>query len=154
MREILVECYPDAHLVQKIGFTKKYIRHCFGKANVLNQASKKENILALVDEDPESAKHPHQQKMKVVDKFDGINHYKDNSNNNIFELKIKLEDWIISVCKISKIKLSDFGLSDEPDRLHKEINQKLDNFDKLLDFLIEKQNPVLLKLREWLTNEK
>ena len=34
MKEVHVECYPDGLLISKLGFTKKKIKHGFGKSRV------------------------------------------------------------------------------------------------------------------------
>lgn len=154
MKEILVECNPDECLVKKLGFSKKLITHSYSKGNIYNKISKKSNIIAIVDEDPLSAKPGYHKNLIFVQENFGIKHYRDNSNNNIFELKVKLEDWIIDVCKKLRIEPDRFGLPNEANRLHNEINSKLDKFAQLIDKLIEIENSAIITLKEWLNNTK
>jgi hypothetical protein len=150
MKQIHVECDPDELLVSKLGFTRKFVTHHQGKSRVFHALGKLKHQLAVVDEDPGSARAPFEKTLEYVEEFEGIKYFTDRSGNKIFILKGKLEDWIIYVCKQYKIKLSAFGLPDKPDDLHEVINQKLANFGKLIDEMIEHKNPAILKLKAWL----
>ncbi|SRR6266511_2337329 len=150
MKQVHVECYPDEHLVVRLGFQKKVITHHQGRSRIFTKLSKTKNELALVDEDPESGRNNHEKSLKVIEEFEGIKYLKDHYGNKVCMLAGKLEDWIISQCKRSKIQLSGFGLPDKADDLHDVINNKLESFGKLIDKLIESKNPGILKLKEWL----
>jgi hypothetical protein len=150
MRPVHVECKPDELLVGKLGIQSKQITHYQGKYRVFHALNKKKNEIAVVDEDPGSNKTTYEKSLQFIEESVGIKHYIDNSGNNIFVLKGKLEDWIIGICKIQKIKLSKYNLPEKPNDLHNEINNKLQNFGKLLDDLISIKNPGLLKLKSWL----
>jgi hypothetical protein len=149
MKQVHVECLPDELLVSKLGFQRKQVTHHQGKSRVFHSLGKKTNQFAMVDEDPGSAKTSYEKALRFIEEFEGIKYYTDQSGNKIFILKGKLEDWIISVCKQHKIKLTAFGLPEKPDDLHDVINQRLSNFSRLIDDLIEKDIPAILKLKTW-----
>lgn len=145
-----IECNADEQLVLKLDIAKKQITHHQGKSRIFSKLQKSREQLALVDEDPGSIKSTYQKKLRKIDEFEGITHYQDNSDNDVYELKGKLEDWILQICKIQKINLSNYNLPDEPNQLHRVVNQKLDKYSSLLDQLIKDKNPSIVKLRSWL----
>ncbi len=149
MKQVHVECNPDELLVSKLGFKRKLITHHQGKSRIFQTLGKKQNQLALVDEDPGSAKTSYEKTLQFIEEFEGIQYFSDQSGNKIFSLKGKLEDWIIKACKINNIRPSAFGLPEKPDDLHDIINQKLSNFEQLINEMIEKKNPAILKLKAW-----
>jgi hypothetical protein len=150
MKQVHVECNPDELLVSKLGFTKKMVTHHQGKSRVFSALSKINHQLAMIDEDPGSVKTTNEKALNFIEESEGIKYFSDKSGNKIFVLKGKLEDWIISACRQHKILLSEFGLPEKPDDLHDVINQKLSNFEKLLDEMIAKNNPAIIKLKTWL----
>jgi len=150
MKQVHVECLPDERFVSKLGFTKKQITHHSGRSRIFKTLSKTENQFAIIDEDPGSGRSSYEAKLILKEEFNGIKYYTDKSGNKIFILKDKLEDWIINACKRTNIKISDFNLPVNPADLHSVINNKLDNFDKLIDELFKKKNPAILKLKKWL----
>ena len=150
MKQVHVECKPDELLVSKLGFTKKLVTHHQGKSRVFSALGKINNQLAMIDEDPDSVKTSHEKDLKFIKESEGIKYFTDKSGNKILVLKDKLEDWIISASRQHKIMLSEFGLPEKSDDLHDVINQKLSNFEKLLDEMIAKNNPAIIKLKTWL----
>lgn len=150
MKEIHVECKPDEIFVLKLGFTRKFITHHPGKSRIFHKLSKSKNHLAIVDEDPGSAQTTYQKGLNLIEEYEGIMFYKDNSGNKVFVLQGKLEDWIINTCKRYKIKLSDFNLPETREELHDVINHRLARFEELMDHLIKLKNPALKKLKSWM----
>jgi hypothetical protein len=150
MKQVHIECLPDELLVSKLGFERKFVTHHQGKSRIFDALKRKTNQLAMVDEDPGSTITSYEKSLKLVEVSQGIKFCTDQSGNKIFILNGKLEDWIVAACKQHKIKLSDFGLPEKPDDLHDVINQKLSNFDKLINKLIDNKNPAILKLKHWL----
>ena len=120
----------------------------YGKAKVFDKLKKSTNLLAMVDEDPGSAKSTYEKELIFIEEVHGVKVYKDNSDNKIVVLKVKLEDWIINACKQSNIDISKFNLPIKANDLHSIINSKLSNFDKLVSKLLSKNNPSILKLKE------
>ena len=150
MSDVHVECKPDETLVRKLGVSRKSVTHHQGKSRVFTSLNKKKNQLAIVDEDPESNKTTYERSLRLIEESGGIKHYQDKSNNKIFVLSGKLEDWIISLCNQQKISLDKFGFPTKPNDLHDVINQRLTKFEELLDELIKLKNPELLELKKWL----
>ena len=146
MKEVHVECKPDELLVSKLGIPRKSITHHFGKSKVFNTLSKKGNQLAIVDEDPGGPRHPYENSLRFIEKTEGIKYYSDNSNNKVFVLSVKLEDWIVWICNKQKIKLSVFNLQDNPNKLHSEINSKLKDFGSLI---VSLRPSTPLAIRSW-----
>lgn len=148
MSEIHVECLPDETLIKRLGFSKKQITHHTGKSRVFHQLSKSKNIIAMVDEDPGSPKTSHEKALTFITEKDGVMIYNDQRNNTIIILRVKLEDWLLSVCKTYKEDISKYGLPDRPNDLHDKINQHLPKLEKLIDSLLNKNNPAILFLKE------
>lgn len=151
MKQVHVECKPDELLVSKLGFQRKLVTHHQGKSRIFQALGKVRHQLALVDEDPGSIKSNYEKALILIEEAEGIKCFTDSSRNKICVLKGKLEDWIIAISKQYKVNLSEFGLPDKSDVLHDCINQRLFNLEKLLNALLEKNNPALLKLKTWLT---
>ncbi len=150
MKVIHVECLPDEQLIRNLGFNKKNIIHHTGKSRVFNRLKQVQNQLSIVDEDPGSAKTTYEKELIFIEEVHYIKCYSDKSGNKVFILKGKLEDWIIKICKQYKIKLAKFGLPDKPNDLHDIINQRLENFERLIKELLEDNNPAILKLKSLL----
>jgi len=153
MKQIHIECLPDEHLIKKLGFIRKFITHHQGKSRVFHAISKKQNQLAMVDEDPGSVKTSYEKSLKFIEEIEGIKCYSDKSGNRIFILKGKLEDWIITLCRKEKIDPTKFGLSSDSDGLHEQINNKLANFEKLLTELESKKCSGITILKSRLTQK-
>lgn len=141
MKPIHVECLPDETLVRKIGFPRKSITHHTGKSRVFYRLSKSEGHLAMVDEDPGSPQSSYEKNLLLVsDKF-GVKLFKDSASNKVLVLQGKLEDWIISVCHQAQIDIEKFGLPVKANELHRIINQRLAQLEKLIDHLQQTDNP-------------
>lgn len=145
---------PDETLVKKLGFTKKQVSHHDGKPRVFTNISCKTNQIALVDEDPGSPPHKYEKQLKFQKELHGVKYFIDSKRNNkVFVLKVKLEDWIISVCKKSNVDITKYGLPDKSNALHDIINYRLVPFAKLLDDLLQNENVAISTLKKWLTNQ-
>jgi hypothetical protein len=150
MKKVHVECKADELLVSKLGFQRKLVIHHQGKSRVFHALGEMKYQLAMVDEDPGSAKTSYEKALELIEESEGIKYFSDQLGNKIFFLKGKLEDWIINACKQHKIRPSTFGLPEKPNDLHDVINHKLSSFEKLINELIAKNNPAILKLKAWL----
>jgi len=147
MKQVHVECKPDQELVSKLGVTRKFLTHHQGKSKIFNKLGKNEGLLAVVDEDPGSTKTRYELSLKLQEELGGIKYYTDPSGNIVLELKGKLEDWIIMVCRKQKINILKYGLPEKPNDLHDVINYRLLNFSRLIDDLLKEKNPAVLKLK-------
>lgn len=141
-----MECKPDEVLVQQLGFSKKYITHHSSKSRVFKKISEIKNELAMVDEDPRSVKTTYEKGLTLIKEEEGVKQYSDQSGNRIIVLEGKLEDWIISRCKKSKIDISKFGLPNNSSDLHDKINDRLPSFQKLIRHMLKVNNKAILHL--------
>ena len=151
MKHVHVECIPDEVLVKQLGFTKHQITHHHAKSRVIKKLRKVKNELAMVDEDPGTNKTTYEKSLKFLKEQNGIKQYVDDSGNLIAVLNGKLEDWILWVCKGSKIDISDFGLPANESELHEKIHLRLNSFKKLINHLVETNNQPIQSLKSFLT---
>ena len=147
MKQVHVECLPDETLVKVLGFTKNYITHHAGKSTVLRRLGKVKNELAMIDEDPGTAKTSFEKGLRFISSKDGIIQYTDNSGNKVVVLQGKLEDWILAVCKRNKIDISSFGLPSRSSELHEIINDRLRSFERLIAHLIKNNIKDIITLK-------
>lgn len=150
MRKVHVECLPDEALVKVLGITRRMVTHHNGKSRVFSKLITVNNEIAVVDEDPGSAKTTYEKNLSLIDESNGIKRYKDQNGNVILVLKGKLEDWMIENCKASNINILTFGLPERPNELHGVINQRLRQFENLIIHLRENNNLAIHALRKWL----
>ena len=152
MKTIHVECNPDELLASKLGFSRKAIHHHQGKSRIFHSLKHcTETCLAIVDEDPGSVKTSYESQLVKIEIYKGLILMKDQRGNKIIVLKGKLEDWLINACEQQDINIDKFGLPVKSNSLHEIINSRLQNLNKLLDYLIEENHPEVLKLKQWLT---
>ncbi len=150
MTKVHVECLPDETLVKILGITKKMVTHHTGKSRVFHKLKTAIREIAMVDEDPESAKTEYERNLIFVEERFGIKKYTDKKENIVLVLKVKLEDWIIDLCKVAKIDISKFGLPEKPNQLHDVINLRLPGFEKLIEYLKNNNNERINQLKNWL----
>ena len=144
---IYLECEPDKALVKALGIPRKEIKHMFSKGNVCNRLEKTENSKGLVDEDPLSPQPSYIGKLKSLSRGHGIKLLLDEKNQNyLIVLCPRLEDWVLNVTKEAKIDVSEYGLPNDPNKLHEALNIKLDKFRDLIDKI--KQKSEMLKTLE------
>lgn len=147
MKPVHVECKPDEAFIKKMGFAKKLITHHTGKSRVFHKLKTVTNELAIVDEDPGSAKTTYEQQLHFIEERHGVKYYRDNNDNKILVLRGKLEDWILNVCNEANIDPSQFGFPTRPNDFHNIINQRIPRFELLVDRLIEKESSALSYLK-------
>lgn len=135
MKIVHLECLPDETLVKFLGIPKKRIVHHSGKSRVFHALKNAKGQIGLVDEDPGSAKTTYEKQLKPISQENGISVYRDQNNNVILQLHIKLEDWILDRCKRGNVNIERFGLPNNPNSLHNIINSRIQAFQKLLDAL-------------------
>jgi len=111
----------------------------------------------MVDENPHS-KHniPKYIKKLVVDqhfqeygRMYSIKVLKEQDRTRyVIIIKPDFEAWLVKAAKDSGISLSDYGLPEDPRKLHKIINANLEKLDALLDEMIDRNSRYLFALRE------
>lgn len=70
--------------------------------------------------------------------------------HRVIVLRPRLEEWIIDAAKAARVRMSDFGLSDRGNELHREITSRLGAFARLVDALSAAGSKHLARLRELL----
>jgi len=161
MSIIHLECKPDEKLAMKLGITRKQIEHHNGKSRVYAALEKNKNQIGIVDEDPDPnpdhPKYSYENNLVLIEEQYGIKRFFDEKQGNtVLVLKVKLEDWLISVCKNSKINMTKppYSLPNKGNSLHNVINDRLPAYEKLLDDLLTKKSIPLLTLKAWLMPKK
>jgi len=146
MEYVFVECDPDELLVKKMGFPKKMIIHAGNKPRVCKRLKDNDNCCGLVDEDPYSVQPEYLKNLlnnprSLITNTNDIKVVYDAKRNNyIIILCPRLEDWFVRTARDSGIRLRDYGLPENPDKLHREINANLDKFEKFLDDILKVNN--------------
>jgi len=146
---IFVECKPDYALVCKLREDQnRKVEHSYGKSSVLNKLVREggyENSLGMIDEDPNS------NQPKTLREFMEISNVTDckikilnytRLNNNVIVLCPRLEEWIIAASNEAGLRMIDYGLPNEPDKLHEIINLNVEKFNLLIDDLMGRSNRI------------
>lgn len=136
----LVECNPDEALVKTVTMSSgRNIKHAGNKSELLKVLSQRfDNSKGLMDEDPLSIQPPHLAKFHEIHDLTRCNIKileQKSRNNTIIMLCPRLEDWILQAAKEANVSPAQFGLPDDPIKLHEQINIRIDKFQKLLDAL-------------------
>ncbi len=130
---IFVECNADKTLLTTLGIRPKEICHAFNKGNVCNRLRKNRNCLGLVDEDPGSGQPQYLGTLAMVSDENAVRVLSDENNQNqIIVLCPRLEDWIVAAAKQAEADLTNYHLPDSGNALHKVVNTKLDEFERLI----------------------
>jgi hypothetical protein len=146
---LFVECKPDETLAIALGVSKRDLIHAGNRAGVCAQVSRRSGTTGMVDEDPETAP---QRYMKSLDERP-MEHevralYDSQRQNRLVVICPRLEDWLVQSAKSSGLKMTDFGFeSDNGRHLHREINHRLENLDRLVKQLLSARNARILRLQ-------
>ena len=148
---ILVECKPDEALVRILTGSHTVI-HCGNKSGVCRMLSKKyRGAIGLIDHDPGSAQPVYIKNLirnNNARRIDNITILYDPARDNyIIMLYPHLEGWILDSAKKAGVKPDKYNLPNDEDMLHKEINTRTQNFERLLQELVTKSQKLAL-LRE------
>ncbi len=144
---------PDKALIACLGVkSTKDGRH---KSGVLKELSQTKDMIGIVDQDPKNT----QSRPKTMNEFvlvehkHGIKSYHHQSNGNqLIVLCPNLESWILKASRTSKVKVATHSLPGNPSTLHRNINSRLPNFERLIQDLLNRKNPALLYLQQLLTS--
>ena len=142
---IYVECKPDLTLVKFLtNIKRRDITHEFkGKGEICNRLRKQANCKALLDEDPFGAQPRYMKEAKLVNDLPehDLKLLHDSANNNyLVVLCPRLEEWVLKAAREAGIDVRKYDLPTDASRLHKEINIRLDKFEKLLEELKDSSN--------------
>ncbi len=130
---IFVECNADKTLLTALGIRSQEICHVFSKGNVCNRLRKNKNCIGLVDEDPGSGQPQYMETLTLVSHENAVRVLHDKNNqNNVVVLCPRLEDWIVDAAKQAELNLANYHLPANGNALHKVVNTRLDEFEKLI----------------------
>ena len=155
---IIVECHSDKTLVQCLtSLPREYIIHQMrGKSGVCNQLAERTNSKGLIDEDPLSAQHPYEKDGVTRGNYTqyDIKHLDfPSQGNELIVLCPKLEDWVLKTAQIAGIDVTRHGFPDEPNKLHRIIDQKLNEFRILVNMLKKQKSDRITTLTNLLKIE-
>jgi len=150
----LVECKPDAILVQSLTATsRKNIQHAGNKSELLKKLTELYgNSKGIIDEDPWSIQPPHLQKFKEKQDLVSFSFkilHQTSKNNILIMLRPRLEEWILEAAQEANINPTKYNLPNDPFKLHEQINIQIDKFQKLVKDLAKSNR--LKELRAHLT---
>jgi hypothetical protein len=146
---LFVECKPDETLAITLGVSKRGLEHAGSRARVCAQVSLKTETLGMIDEDPNAAQHPYMKNLRES----AVEHqirvlYDSERKNRLVVICPRLEDWLVEAAKGDGLKMTDFGFeSDNGGHLHREINHRLANLERLVNALLSARNPRILRLQ-------
>ena len=101
-----------------------------------------------MDEDPKTVQPPYFQDLKLSSEEHETRIYQDYARNHrVIVLRPRLEEWLIRTTELSGIAMADFGLSNRGNELHREINSRISNSEKLLEHLLHNRDERLIYLR-------
>lgn len=145
---LLLECSPDEMLARKLGCARRDFRHFAGKSRICKYLIESNSDIGLIDEDPKTVQPQYFEDLKLSSEEHEVRLYQDHARNHrVVVLRPRFEEWLIRTTELSGIAMADFGLSDRSNELHREINSRLSNLEKLLEHLIHMQNRRLIYLR-------
>jgi hypothetical protein len=146
---LFVECKPDEALAGALGISRRDLEHAGNRAGVCAQVARRSGMTGMIDEDPGAAM-PHYMKA-LTDQ--GMEHdvrvlYDSARKNRLVVICPRLEDWLVKSAKNSGLKMTDFGFeSDNGLSLHREINHRLANVERLVKALLSARNSRILRLQ-------
>lgn len=134
----LVECKPDEVLVKVLtGTSRKNITHAGNKSELLKKLAERFlNSKGIVDEDPLSHQPPHLKKFEEKPNlavYDIKLFHQKSGNNVLIMLCPRLEDWILKAAHEANVNPEGYGLPDDPEKLHEQINIKTDKFQEFVE---------------------
>jgi len=144
----LVECKPDTVLVYILTRTsKKNIEHVGNKTELLKRLVKSTDAKGIADEDPWAHQPP------LLNRFEETQNqnlttceirifHQKGRNNLLVMLCPRLEDWILKAANEANINLQHFGLPNNAEELHRLINIRTDNFEKLVENIKDKSDRI------------
>jgi hypothetical protein len=149
---IVVECDPDEFLMKSMGFSRKKIKHESGKGDVLRTVRKNQNVIGIIDEDPDSTQPSEIKKFKEKETMRTVKLLvrKDDTEKKLIQISPYLEHWLLDRAKQNQISPNDFGLPEDPKEMHDitHIERNI-NFQNFLNELIRVDDEID-KMKRWI----
>jgi hypothetical protein len=118
--KVLVECNADEAVLRALGLPRKQLLHFGGKYELVKKLKGRAHDVGMIDEDPGKGQPKDLSSYRQTNSAEGL-HLLARSGRGGQRLVIvcpKLEDWLIERSKLSGIRPEDYGLPNDPDRLH------------------------------------
>jgi len=147
---VFVECKPDETLVIAVGVARRHVEHALNRSGVCAQLARRNGVIGLVDEDPDSAR-PHSMRAFVETSWQHeVRALEDaGRGNRLVMVSPRLEEWLVKSAKEASLKMTDYGFEDDNGlHLHREVNHRLENLKRLIAELIQKKSPRLMRLQD------
>jgi len=153
--KVLVECSADEIVPRNLGVPKKQLLHFGGKYELVKKLKERTNDVGMVDEDPGKLQPQDMSSYRRTDSAEGLYLLtrQGRGGQRLVVVCPKLEDWLIDRAKSSGVRPEDFGLPNDPDRLHgiPRYEQK-EGFCRFLAELIKRDKGMFL-LRRWVLED-
>jgi len=150
-----VECSADEIVLRNLGVPKKQLLHFGGKYELVKKLKERTNDVGMVDEDPGKLQPQDMSSYRRTDSAEGLYLLtrQGRGGQRLVVVCPKLEDWLIDRAKSSGVRPEDFGLPNDPDRLHgiPRYEQK-EGFCRFLAELIKRDKGMFL-LRRWVLED-
>ena len=148
----VVECRPDEALMSLLLPTRQHVIHRSGKPEVLKFVKKTEGTLGMIDEDPSSIQPPLLGQLQEVESSShlGLKLSKFSAARLVVTLSPRLEEWVLDECRRMGVPLTRYNLPSDSEAFHDIVNQRLDNFSRLISDLKNNRSERLQKLSDWL----
>lgn len=151
---IYVECKADRALVSAVTRVARrdIVHELKGKYEVCIRVAKQQNCRALIDEDPGAIVPPYVTRLRQTAGGEdmtenGLTVLDDSSRGNrVVIVCPRLEQWVLSAAKEVGADVRAYGLPAGELELHRQVNEKLDQFSRLLEDLKSKRSPRLVAL--------
>jgi hypothetical protein len=146
---LFVECKPDEALAFALGVSRRDVEHAGNKAGVCAQVSRRSGTTGMVDEDPDAAPLRYVKTLAEETSEHAIRVlYDAERKNRLVVIRPRLEDWLVESAKSGGLKMTDFGFESDTGRhLHREINHRLANVERLVNALLSARNSRILRLQ-------
>ena len=156
---IYVECKADRALVSAVTRVARrdIVHELKGKYEVCIRVAKQQSCTALIDEDPGAIVPPYVRRLRQTaggeDMIeDGLTVLDDSARGNrVVIVCPRLEGWVLAAAKEVGTNVRAYGLPTGELELHRQVNERLDQFSGLLEALKSERSPRLSRLGKLLS---
>lgn len=148
----VVECRPDEVLLSLLLPGRQRVIHRSDKPEVLKFVKKTEGTIGMIDEDPSSIQPPLLGQLQMMESRSdlGLKLSKFSNARLVITLSPRLEEWLLDECRRMDVPLTRYNLPSDSEAFHDIVNQKLDNFSRLISDMRNKKSRRIRKLSDWL----